>query len=77
MIYKDIAWHDLETSESLVIGLEVFFSGDFTSRSLEFKSRSRILKPKSRSLKSHSYNKLVFRTAWISVVVSEKLLEPH
>ena len=36
MIYKDIAWHDLEISESLVIGLEVFFSGDFTSRSLEF-----------------------------------------
>ena len=70
IIYKDIAWHDLEISESLVIGLEVFFSGDFTSRSLEsfFKSRSRILKPKSRSLKSHSYNKLVFRTAWISVV---------
>ena len=61
MIYKDIAWHDLEISESLVIGLEVFFSGDFTSR-------SRILKPTSRSLKSHSYNKLVFRTAWISVV---------
>ena len=35
-IYKDKAWHDLEISESLVIGLEVFFSGDFTSRSLEF-----------------------------------------
>ena len=32
---KDITWHDLEISESLVTGLEVFFSGDFASRSLE------------------------------------------
>ena len=36
MIYKDIAWHDLEISETLVIGLEVFLSGEFASRSLEF-----------------------------------------
>ena len=37
-------WAKLEISEVFVIGLEVSFSGDFVSRSLDF------LKPGSRSL---------------------------